>query len=86
MEIVKRKVQEVLTIESSMEDRSEVIDWVYRNGYSTSVSGPKPLGGFKVDVNVYQTVVFKEIDCPDLEEEEEDDPDAFDAEAYVKRC
>lgn len=57
---VYKKVIERITIIGSMEEKSEILDYAYDNGYKVIRSGPIRVSLTQVDPNKYKIVAERE--------------------------
>lgn len=48
-------------ITAPISERTEVLDYLYRNGYKLRTSGPKPLGAGRADITMLVVVAEKEV-------------------------
>ena len=61
MKITVAQQIERIHVEGPMEEKQEIIDYCYNNGYHHTRSGPKLIGWHEVNPDVYEMIAEKVI-------------------------
>lgn len=62
MQIVKTDFFEEQVVEAPMSESEKVLDYIRDNGFSVRRCGPKPIGTGRMDMSIYQAVIYRVVE------------------------